>query len=736
MGIPSNISACIVGDLKNRESLTPEIWDCGLAGGEFAMVVTSAVQLLIFITSLPLNFFVALGIIFKRLLNQPTYILIFNLAAVDLLLTFTFILFNIITGFSGHYSFGDADYVRCQVCRFVSICILLYFVSSMTLALISLDQLAFFKIPLKYHIKVTPRRAVFAVIGAWLLGVALIVPPLFGYGDVLFSMLCGYIFLSAQHIENSIHHLVITASVLTLIMTVSVVTNIWIVCIALKQHRALKKIITQVHLSESDTLALAQQRNEIQRANKRIAGKQFRLFLMFGGIVIIHCLTFLPLIITAVLLVAAGWIPVFLFYFSLVGFTSQVVLHPIIVAFFTPEIPMLLPITRGRSAEVIHPYSSLPQPMLGRVLGMAGGALGAVGVGFGSVDATAHRMGGRGGCETFCVAGGTMRAVDMQLESVMGESPEVESLGEGEVMIQTVAVEVEPAGVEVLCKEEAAEPEEGTDGGIPVLNLRQLCRLALEIPSATNPLTESPIASPVEVDGEFPIEHVNGNRYKGTTMSEELTVKPSNAHYEDITTNLLTDRLTESPSNSVVVNSGIPADVNRADHEDITTNSSLTGELSPGPPEFVMANGDIAANSSQCMDTASTSSSASDLVIVNFPSVQSKDTASNSLNDASTSDSVVVSPHIKDTASNSQSNAYTCDFVMVNRGIPAVHVSGACGEDSATDSLTRGAGNTLPSVISRRVSARSARPARRIHEEVLNRERALRMWSGSGEPPY
>ena len=119
---------------------------------------TSVIVSLIFLTGVPWNLFVIRTIVRKKLYdNNPTIMLLLNLAITNLLLGLLVMPFNIITGFSGEYLFGNNDIDRCHVCQTGVFLIILPWLSVHTISLMSFDRFVYLKWPLNYAILITPK---------------------------------------------------------------------------------------------------------------------------------------------------------------------------------------------------------------------------------------------------------------------------------------------------------------------------------------------------------------------------------------------------------------------------------------------------------------------------------------------------------------------------------------------------------------------------------------------------
>lgn len=335
--------SCVLETIVDRNTLTPLYWDFDLQQQKNEAYARTILQLLIFLTGVPLNLYVICKILWKRLFTQPTYLLLLNLAVADLLACLVSLPFNIASGFVGHFSFGNSDYIRCQVCKISAFFVLLTNLSFFNLALISLDRFAFFKIPLRYNVIITAKKTALALLGIWVLSTALVIPHLFGYGDVSFSTSCGFIFTAPNHIKRSIVSLIVSSIVFSAVMLVLIITNVWIVCIALKQIKATSKAENIQLQPISDEAQTNEQLKGKKAKEKKLAKKQFKLFKVFGGILLVDIITLLPAIALVIALVFTTSVPTGFWLFVLICIMSQVTFHPLVEAFLTPKLRIRLP---------------------------------------------------------------------------------------------------------------------------------------------------------------------------------------------------------------------------------------------------------------------------------------------------------------------------------------------------------------------------------------------------------
>ncbi len=334
------LSNCL-GSSINRENVTDIMWDFRLQGMLGEAHARNFCQLILFLTGVPLNVYVIAQILRKHLFSQATYLLFMNLAICDLLICIFTLLFNIVSGFTGHFSLGDSDYVRCHVCKIAAMYIVLNVLSGLNLALISLDRLAFFIIPLKYNAIITAKKAAIALIVIWVISFLFIIGPLIGYGEVGFTVSCGFIYNTPEHITRGLLHTLATTIINIAVVVILMVSNIWIACIATKQLRITRhKYPTTMKKDYSIT---KEERRQQRKMRREAMAKQFKLFKVFGGILLVNILTYIPITGLLVALVVADEVPSEYFLFCLLCILSQVTFHPLVEAFFTPELCPKMP---------------------------------------------------------------------------------------------------------------------------------------------------------------------------------------------------------------------------------------------------------------------------------------------------------------------------------------------------------------------------------------------------------
>ena len=326
--------SCVLQDIDDREVFTPEYWHIKLdEARDYTLLI---LHLLVIFTGMPLNVLVITKILTEQLYPQPTYLLLLNLAVCDLLVCLVPVLINIISGFRGTYSFGDSDYTRCQMCKLGVIYIILNFQTLFTLTLISLDRLAYFRLSIKYHRIVRIERISIALAVTWVISFLFGIPPLAGYGDIVFSTMCGMIFVNPViHVSRSIPYIIVGFITYVTCMFVLVLANIWVICIGLKQIQSLR-----VKPVPKMTGNYFERRMSIIDIHATV--RQFKIFQVFGGILVVHFVTLIPAIVLVCIRLFSGYMSQTLYSFVLFSLIAQASLHPLVEAFFTPELKKII----------------------------------------------------------------------------------------------------------------------------------------------------------------------------------------------------------------------------------------------------------------------------------------------------------------------------------------------------------------------------------------------------------
>lgn len=294
----------------------------------------AAVLILMVLIGLPSNTLVIVAIVRKQLYHQPTFILLLNLALIDVLLCMLVLPVNIISGFAGEFFFGDNDHTRCQVCQVGVIFTTLTFLSLYSMSLISLDRFLFIRRPLKYEQMLTVKRTVIIVLGTWLLCIVISILPIFGFGHIDFAKRTA---LCTVNCAGNIRYLLVLSGLSLLPLTVLIVTNVWLIVIVQKHIR---QIYTTHDSCLSSTEKEIKLRNLVRRIKERRNQKQLHLVRVFGAIFATNICTWLPILVVTISCSALNMesVPLPFVTFSYLALVSQSVLHPILEASLVRDI--------------------------------------------------------------------------------------------------------------------------------------------------------------------------------------------------------------------------------------------------------------------------------------------------------------------------------------------------------------------------------------------------------------
>lgn len=330
--------SCLDKNLSHHQ-VTPEYWTVSprLQPLGFA---TGSVMLIFFVIGLPSNIMIITSILQQKLFKQPTHLLLLSLACTDLLLCLLVMPIIGISGFAGGFVLGGSDHTRCKICQTgVSVVALVLF-SLHVLALMSFDRFVFVKYPLHYNKIVTQKAILIAVVMVWALSTFLALLPLFGIGDIYFdhtTFSCSPRFDYWTNVTKNIHYMVLLIVEAVLPLTVLLVTNIWVLCIA-------QKHIKEIYRTKKGIKDATQQKAYHQtlktKLNQLNFSKQLRLLRMFGVLFISHVIVWIPIIVRTIEAVSSDsdnfspWSD----FIVIISITSHPVLHPLIEACFLPEI--------------------------------------------------------------------------------------------------------------------------------------------------------------------------------------------------------------------------------------------------------------------------------------------------------------------------------------------------------------------------------------------------------------
>lgn len=330
------------GENVSRVNLSSH-WDSEAFANTAGVAV---VYVVLFMIGVPLNTYILAVLIYKKLFNQPTYLLLLNLTVSDLLVCLFPLLFKIITTLNQQGSLGNTDFVRCNVCNVGATFIIFNTSIYLTLMLLSIERLIFFRTPLRYDNLITTKRIVIAIVVEWVVSVAIAIPVLAGYGDLLYSLVCGHIFVTPYHIERGLVYAFLTGVFFALVTAVIVICNVWMVILFVKIYSKRKKV--RVSSSFGSQNQSGQQHRVLTAKRKRfiwsldVARRQCAFIRTFGAIIFINCASVVPSLVLGAMIFFTVEIPLEYIIFVEAALLSQTSTHPLVQALFAPELQKLL----------------------------------------------------------------------------------------------------------------------------------------------------------------------------------------------------------------------------------------------------------------------------------------------------------------------------------------------------------------------------------------------------------
>ena len=124
------------------------------------------------------NITLLLVIIKRRKLHEPTYYLVANLAASDLIFALILGPINAASGLLESWIYGD---VFCKIYSYVTYTLAMQ--SLITMAFISIDRYCAICKPLHYHSLITKKKCLIFVIYSWIHALLVTSPPLYGWNE-------------------------------------------------------------------------------------------------------------------------------------------------------------------------------------------------------------------------------------------------------------------------------------------------------------------------------------------------------------------------------------------------------------------------------------------------------------------------------------------------------------------------------------------------------------------------
>ena len=338
----TDLYSCSDGRGLRQNIVTTEYWNNAGTDQRGSALISATVTLCFILVGTPSNLLIIVSILWQHLYRQPTYILLLNLAIVDLLTCILVMPFTVISGFAGGFIFGNTDIIRCRLCQLGVLFTLFALLTIHILALLSIDRFLFIKYALKYNKIATWKVYSMACLCTWLICLILSLPPMFGFGDITFGIhlsTCGIKYFGSTRITKNLNYAIFLAIEIVIPLSIIFATNIWVLCIIQKQMR---KIYTMKRKSQETKEKF---RNHIRtKLTNSKSRKQLQLIKVFGAIFAANIINWGPALIRVLATVNTEdgiihqWFALYIFLSS----TSFAILHPIIEATFIPELRKIL----------------------------------------------------------------------------------------------------------------------------------------------------------------------------------------------------------------------------------------------------------------------------------------------------------------------------------------------------------------------------------------------------------
>ena len=321
----------------SRDNVTEEAWTINSSGKyhDNSVIAVAALQVLYLLIGIPWNTVVVLVILKKKYYKEPTYVILLNMVIADLFVCVICLPFGIATALLQEFNIGSSDYVRCTVCQFIDILILIFTNYSLfALAFLSVDRLIYIRWPLKYDGIMTLSNIAIFLVASIIVCIITALPPAFGFGEIKFANALGVCTLYAvgtNRVTRNVYYLWVQIAILSVPVSLALIANIWQVIIACKtSHNKFSKK-RECNMANINKTAI-DRRVSNQELKIEYTKQQVRLAQVFSAIFFLNIITWIPsqviLIISTLgkeeILSAPSLAVVYLI------FLSQPVLHPIL----------------------------------------------------------------------------------------------------------------------------------------------------------------------------------------------------------------------------------------------------------------------------------------------------------------------------------------------------------------------------------------------------------------------
>lgn len=253
--------------------------------------------------------------------KQPSTVFLTNMLLANLAVIIFVMPFIVVSAASGEWIFGKTIEQKWRVCQFAGF--MFWFsitLSTVSLTIVSFDRFFYIVWAFYYEMYMNSGIALIVVIVSWIIVAILNIPPFFGFGQFAYTQ--NYETCSAPKWKGaSLSYGIYGVTIYILLISGIIVTSIWTYCFTWRFLRKKQSII----------LANDNQQSGVYNSQNR------RLIGLFGTLILVHLLCYLPGIIhTIVAAIVPTPPPVYVT--GLVMVLMETTLSPLVQSFFRRDI--------------------------------------------------------------------------------------------------------------------------------------------------------------------------------------------------------------------------------------------------------------------------------------------------------------------------------------------------------------------------------------------------------------
>ena len=262
-----------------------------------------------------------------RNLRKASTVLFLSLSLSNLFLSVAFMPFTVITAGAGEWIFGANEEEKSSFCSLVGFVFSLsVWISACLLSAISFDRFLFIVKPIQYRQIMKPWVGLLTVLGIVLLSTLFNIAPFIGLGEYAFAPItasCIPIWLG-----NADYLIYITVGS-TIPLGIILITTIWTFLFTRRFIKENYKRQRGASLQSEDSV-----QNSVYNYRLR------NLFGIFGMLMVVNAISFLPFIVLSVVGMSVGFhnVPAFLYTVVFVLFLFNNVANPLVQSYFRKEL--------------------------------------------------------------------------------------------------------------------------------------------------------------------------------------------------------------------------------------------------------------------------------------------------------------------------------------------------------------------------------------------------------------